>query len=152
MSRNFYVKYSGIWKPIKTPYVKQSGSWKTPTAVYIKNSGQWKQVWPAVFNLNLVISADTYNFKLYPAALAAGWDGVLAINATVTVNSGIVIGSADPSLTAFTIDGFPTASTVTLINNGYIVGAGGVGAWSGRRGRLGLRCFVIARWGAPAGA
>lgn len=131
MSRDFYVKYSGTWKEIKTPYIKQAGVWKPPTGVFIKTGGQWKQVWPSVFNFNYVISANTYNFNLNSAAIAAGWDGILQLSATVTVNSGVIVGSTNTTLNAFTIAALPSGSTVSLTNNGYIVGAGGAGGAGG---------------------
>ena len=85
---------------------------------------------------NLTISSDRTNFNLSSAALAAGWDGVIPLNATVTVNSGVYVGSSSVSNAAFTIGSLPANSVVTINNNGYIVGVGGAGGngYSGSQG------------------
>ena len=57
-------------------------------------------------------------------ALAAGWDGLSKVVATI--DSGIYISSNSTSTPALTVSGsFPTG--LDLINNGYIIGMGGAG-------------------------
>ena len=82
------------------------------------------------FNFNYTIAANVNNFNLKSAAIAAGWDQVTPLNANVTVNSGVVIGSA--SIGAYAFDTgvtFPAGTSLSLaIGAGaYVVGAGGVG-------------------------
>ena len=80
------------------------------------------------------ISADVSNYNLRAAAIAAGWDGALALNATVTINSGIVVSASATSAYAFDTGttAYPAGSTLTLTNAGYIIGMGGAGgAYSG---------------------
>jgi len=76
------------------------------------------------------ISTNQTNANLRTLALAAGWGGSAAVQATI--NAGVSInGTQDSNATAaLTIDGsFPAG--VTLINNGTIVGMGGAGNSSG---------------------
>ena len=92
---------------------------------------------PDTFTLSLVISTNTANFNLYDAAKAATppfgpkWDGILPLSVTVTVNSGIYVYASSTSTKAFTVDSrIPATSVITIINNGYILGAGGKGGRS----------------------
>lgn len=81
------------------------------------------------FRFNQTISSNTNDYNLKNAAIAAGWDQVLVIEATVTINSGVFVGSSSTSSAAFqTGSGFPAGSTLAVINNGFIVGRGGAGA------------------------
>lgn len=80
------------------------------------------------------ISGSVTNYILRNAALAAGWDGVLPLIATVTVAEGAVVGSTGVDAYAFdTGTGFPAGSRLALLNRGHIVGAGGYGG-PGARG------------------
>ena len=45
------------------------------------------------FAFNYVISADTANFNVRTAAIAAGWDGIAPLKATVMVNAGVYVYS-----------------------------------------------------------
>jgi len=45
----------------------------------------------AAFVFNQTISVNTQNYNLKAAAIAAGWDQVLPLNATITVNAGVYI-------------------------------------------------------------
>jgi len=74
------------------------------------------------------ISADATNWVLYSQAIAAGWDGVVPLDAEVTVNSGIVLSANSTSLYGFdTGSGFPAGTTLELIMPGYVCGMGGAG-------------------------
>jgi len=76
---------------------------------------------------DIIIAADVVDFSLKKALINKGWDQVLPVIVTVTVNSGIKVGSSSTATAAFNVESLPSGSTVKLINNGYIVGAGGVG-------------------------
>jgi hypothetical protein len=85
--------------------------------------------------LNTVVSSDSYDWNMRAAAISAGWDQVMPLRMTATVNSGVVIGSNSTSTAALnTGSSFPAGSTLTLINNGYIVGRGGEGGRGGGDG------------------
>lgn len=80
------------------------------------------------FVFNQTISSNTNDYNLRNAAIAAGWDQVLALNATVTINPGVFVGSSSTGSAAFqTGSSFPAGSTLSIINNGSIVGRGGNG-------------------------
>ena len=80
------------------------------------------------FAYNATISTSVNNFNLRTQAIAAGWDGVSALNATVTINSAVVVGSASTASPSFDATGsFPAGSSLTLTNNGSIIGKGGAG-------------------------
>lgn len=74
------------------------------------------------------ISADTSNYNLKAAAIAAGWDQVTPLRATVTVNAGIVLSATATSGYGFDTGAtFPAGTVLTLICQGYICGMGGAG-------------------------
>ena len=74
------------------------------------------------------ISADVTNFVLYSQAIAAGWDGVVPLDAEVTVGSGIVLSANSTSAYGFdTGSGFPAGTSLKLIMPGYVCGMGGAG-------------------------
>ena len=93
----------------------------------------------AAYTEQLTISSNTQNYNAYSAALATGWDGVAPIDLTITISPGVVVGSVSTGAYAFdTGSGYPTGSSVTIVNNGYIVGAGGIGGTGGAR--LNFQC------------
>ena len=87
---------------------------------------------PAAFTFAPTISANTANYNLKSAAIAAGWNQVLQLDATVTINSGIYVYSTSTGAYSFsTGTTFPAGSTLRLINNGIILGMGGAGGAPG---------------------
>lgn len=96
-----------------------SGAIVMPTNFYGKSNA---------YVFNATISANTYNYNLRAAAVAAGWNQTTALQATVTINSGVYVGSTTTGGVAFTWTGsYPSGSTLSIINNGTIEGAGGAG-------------------------
>lgn len=81
----------------------------------------------SAFNFNATISANTTNYNLNTALTAAGWNGVDRVIATVTVDSGVYLGSTTNATSALVVGSLPAASTVAITNNGYILGKGGDG-------------------------
>ena len=81
------------------------------------------------------ISADTVNYDIRAAMGAAplGWNGTSKASADVVVNGGVVVGT--PNSGAYAMDtgatGWPAPSTITVFNNGYIIGHGGNGGNGG---------------------
>lgn len=72
----------------------------------------------------LVISANTTDVNLWNLAQNSGWNTFQQL--IVTINAGVYIGSSSTGTYALTVFGnFP--SGVSIINNGYILGAGGDG-------------------------
>jgi hypothetical protein len=73
---------------------------------------------------SFTISANQQEANLRTLALAAGWNGISSV--TATVNAGVYIWSDNTSTAALTING-SWPGGITLINNGYIIGKGGSG-------------------------
>lgn len=95
---------------------------------------------------NITLSANTANYVLNTAKVAGYVAGVT--NVTLTINSGVIISSASTGTAAFIVDNsWAAGDTITVINNGTILGRGGNGggggagssaAGSGTSGGLGL--------------
>lgn len=84
------------------------------------------------------ISSDVTNWVLYSQALAAGWDGVVPLDAEVTVGSGIVLSANSTSQYGFdTGSGFPVGTSLKLIMPGYVCGMGGAGGATNTAGSNG---------------
>jgi hypothetical protein len=84
------------------------------------------------YTFNQTISTNTTNYNLKSAAIAAGWNQTSALNATVTINSGVFVYSTSTGSYSFdTGSTFPSGSTLALINNGTIIGKGGDGGNGG---------------------
>lgn len=80
------------------------------------------------FVLNVTLNENTFDYIMKDAAVAAGWDGERPLKMTVTIPSGIVVGSSSTATAGFkTGTEFPVGSSLSLRNRGYIVGRGGAG-------------------------
>jgi len=79
---------------------------------------------------NISIAADQMNYNLW---LAVG-SPPDAIEVTVTIEPGVVIGSVDADYYAFQVGSFAEGSVINIINTGKIKGAGGNGGRAGGRG------------------
>lgn len=89
----------------------------------------------AQFLFSPTISTSITNYNLRAAAVTAGWDQVLPLIAIVTVSSSGVIGTTSTATAGLIWTGsYPTGSTLAVINNGYILGAGGAGGAGGNGG------------------
>lgn len=84
------------------------------------------------FVMNDVIAANTSNYNIRNRAVALGWDQVTPLQATVTINSGVFVSGTDVNTPAFdTGASIPAGSTLSLTNNGAIIGMGGFGGAGG---------------------
>ena len=98
-----------------------SNATNTPTqSVSLAGSG-------ALATASLTIASNVTNYNV---ANALG-NPTTPENITVTVNSGVTVSSASTATAALDEGALPAGSTVTLINNGFIVGAGGAGGTGG---------------------
>ena len=78
--------------------------------------------------LNVVISANTTNYVFNTAKVSGYIAGISDV--TLTINSGVIIGSTSTATYSFTIDNSWSATdTLTINNNGYIAGQGGHGGY-----------------------
>jgi len=74
----------------------------------------------------LTIAATTQNYVLNTAKVTGYVAG--GTDVTLTINAGVVVGSASTGSYAFTVNtSWAAGDTVTVVNNGYVVGAGGDG-------------------------
>ena len=85
------------------------------------------------FQLPMTFTANSLNYNVRTAAIAAGWDQILPLVATVTVNPGVVIGSSSNAVPAFDTGTLPAGSMcyLTIGAGAYIVGKGGDGGRGG---------------------
>jgi hypothetical protein len=81
------------------------------------------------FVFNRIISSNIQNYNLRSDAVAAGWNGITPLAATITVNSGVYVWSDSTALPGFDTGSiFPVGTTLNIVNNGFIIGKGGTGA------------------------
>jgi hypothetical protein len=92
------------------------------------------------FAFTVTIATDTQNYNLKTAAIAAGWDQVAPLIASITINTGITVGSSSTATYAFDTGAtFPIDTTLALttIGTGRILGKGGQGGANGTSGTAG---------------
>ena len=88
---------------------------------------------------DFTFTSDTNDVNLRSMANALGYESALGpATVTVTVNSGVVIGSTASGTPAMDTGTWPAGTTITITNNGKIIGKGGDGgAFSGNGGNGG---------------
>ena len=79
------------------------------------------------FNANIVISGNVDRYNLYNAVVALGWNQSVMVNISVVINSGVYVYSSTTATPAFVTGSFPAGSSISIVNNGTIVGMGGAG-------------------------
>lgn len=79
--------------------------------------------WSADDTIYLTIAANTNNYNIHSALGSPA----SAVKVRVTINSGVIVGSTSTGAYSLTTAGLPSGSTVTIINNGSILGRGGAG-------------------------
>jgi len=85
------------------------------------------------FDFTILISSDTSEWKLNPVLIGLGWDKILPIRGSITIDSGVTISGNTTTLidingkNSFIIDSYHVKSKITVINNGTIIGSGGQG-------------------------
>jgi hypothetical protein len=83
-----------------------------------------------MFVANITISADTANYVLNTAKVTGYKAG--KTDMTLTINSGVIVSSSSTGSYAFTVDtSWAVGDTVTIVNNGTILGRGGNGGNGG---------------------
>ncbi len=125
-----YVKSGGTWRTTRNLFAHASAAWRNVRNGYVKSSGIWRLVFTNTISLN--ISANTTDYNVRTAALAAGWNGTDLTNIVLTINAGIFVRASSTSAYAIDTGGsWPVGATITIINNGFIQGKGGVGGAGG---------------------
>jgi hypothetical protein len=88
----------------------------------IKNTTGYKTTF------NITLSSHRRNLDLGKLLLRRGWDGSSPVNCTLTILSGVYVYSQSTSyssIPALRIPDYLQGSTITVINSGGIIGAGG---------------------------
>lgn len=79
------------------------------------------------FVFNRTISVNTSNYNLRQDAINNGWNQSIPLFANVTI-AGVTVSASVTWLFAFDRQGsFPAGSTLSIVNNGNIIGMGGAG-------------------------
>ena len=82
----------------------------------------------ATQTVNYTVTSNVNNIDFRTLMLAAGWVSSNPLNGTLTINGGVTVGSANTSSYALTVTGsFPSGSSLKVIINGTVCGAGGAG-------------------------
>ncbi len=75
---------------------------------------------------SLTISSNTNNYDISAALVSAGGSLTDGVPVRVTINSGVTVGSTSTSTPAMKTNiGWSSGSTITIVNNGSIVGTSG---------------------------
>lgn len=105
-----------------TYYTSSGGPFTFPTGAISFSNFYGTQLNPSAFNA--VISSHYDQLNLRSWALSNGWNGT--VPATITLAGGYYLYSSNVSGAALTIDG-SWPGGLTFVNNGYIMGMGGIG-------------------------
>lgn len=94
-----------------------SGAITMPTNFYGKSN---------VVNLSYTFSSTTADASLNVTSIGGYSAG--NSNITITVNGGVYLYASSTGSTGLTLSGGNSGDTITLVNNGFIMGCGGIGA------------------------
>ena len=83
-------------------------------------------------SIPLTISANTQNYNLFTQANASPLYVAGSSDVTLTIQPGVLVGSSSTGAYALNIpSSFTTGDTVTVVNNGVVIGRGGNGGSGG---------------------
>jgi hypothetical protein len=93
--------------------------------------------------VNYIFSSNTQQATINPTSLPGYVAGISDI--TITVNPGIYVWSDSTSVPGLTIGSANSGDTITLVNNGYIIGRGadGINGWLFQAGNPGGPALTI---------
>lgn len=77
--------------------------------------------------ITLTITENSLNFDLYREVIQTGRYFMGISDITLIINSGIYLGSTSKDVAALTVSGFTVGDTISIINNGNVLGYGGAG-------------------------
>ncbi len=86
----------------------------------------WEPLTAVIGPYTWVIATDVNNFNMENTFGLTNPENII-----LTINSGVTVGSTDITIPALNTGSLPAGSTVTIINNGTIVGAAGKGGNGG---------------------
>lgn len=134
MSDSTFVHDGTQFRRIRKIFINDGvAPWRTVRNTWVKdNDGTWKLVYVNTFFYTETISTNTNRYSLNNALTAAGWNGTDHVDATVTISPGVTVYSSVTGTAAFRVNpALPSLSSVTLINQGTIVGKAGAGGDGG---------------------
>lgn len=77
--------------------------------------------------INIVLAVNTQEYNLFAAAGSPAG----SVTITLTINSGVYVWSDRVDTPGLTVGGFAAGSSITINNNGFIIGKGGLGVAPG---------------------
>lgn len=127
--RLFNIRIGTTWQPVQEVFWYDGSAWQRVEELYHYHGAAWNKCYDYAFEYNLTFGVSTSgNYNIRDLAIAAGWDGLIPLRATVTVNTGVTVYSPTVSAATIIFNGvWPAGSTAVLINNGNIYGCGGRG-------------------------
>lgn len=132
---------SEMVKPLdaNSTYSTDSVEWKKLVAEYGSGSGKNMEVFKNAYGggSTLEISSNMANYNIFTMLGSP----TSPVNVTLTIPAGVIVSSNSTSTPALDTGPLPSESTVTIINNGRIVGAGGGG---GKGGCQTSDCYIPA--------
>ena len=114
------INDSGTWKEPTKVSVKDGGAWKEVLTASVKDGGSWKPFYQRKYTYT--VSSNVNKLDLDTVLTS---DQKLG-DVDVVINSGVYVYS-DSTGTPALLTGNGVAGVLTIINNGYIYGAGGSG-------------------------
>lgn len=126
------IKVGGVWRNVIDIKVKVNGTWRNVTNIHEKDLLTWKLVYNSgaiVRTINVTDNTNNLNIQQ-----AVGYDGVSLskpYNITVNIFPQVAVNSSTPTVPAISSGALPPNSSITIINAGMIVGAGGQGGQGG---------------------
>jgi hypothetical protein len=106
-----------------------------------------------VLSRNITLTNNQLEFVLAPNIISGYTAGTTAV--TLTINSGVYVYSDNTGRAGLTVTGFAAGDTVSIVNNGYIIGKGGdggyVGATNAQSDSFGIGTYDPTKLGLPGG-
>ena len=132
-------EFGGV-NPISLSEYYRGGAYVTDNNTGVPTSGtnKFSFFYNAVRQFSFTISSNVQEAELRTLALAAGWDGVAPIAATIA--EGVWLWSDSTSSGGLYVNNVPSGSIIT--NYGYIIGKGGNGGYRGEAPQAGGPAIV----------
>jgi hypothetical protein len=114
---------AGVNATVKQPYYKiDASTWVPAKTVYTKTATGWEEVWPGARYYIHDAGKTSYNMNIFEC-----FGSPTEVSNYIFINNGTIGGSQ--GVPALRTGVFPAGSTLTIINNFKIAGAGGRGGW-----------------------
>lgn len=133
-SRDFLIVYNAIKNVNSQVSLPPIGNFYTGSLIRVSDyNALLDALNNSIKTINVMITGNVQNPDLLSMIKGAdsSWNGSTPIKAYITINPGSVVGSRNTGAVAFVTPQLPGGSTLTVTNNGYIVGAGGNGGSPG---------------------